>query len=118
MVGTGYLSFDASVKIHQSGRHTSTKTSKSGFGGITGYIRHIDRGTDRKNNCEVQHSNPDINPDFTLENQSYYKDNNGVWQETNQSKDMVNAIIRRVKYAGNHGARISAKGQNDTVIVL
>ena len=30
---------------------------------------------------------------------------------------MVNAIIRRVKYAGNHGARISAKGQNDTVIV-
>lgn len=117
MVGTGYLSFDASVKIHQSGRHTSTKTSKSGFGGITGYIRHIDRGTDRKNGCEVQHSNPDINPDFTLENQSYYKDNNGVWQETNQSKDMINAITQRVEYAREHGARISSKGQNDTVIL-
>ncbi|MFR7475484.1 plasmid recombination protein [Frisingicoccus sp.] len=117
MVGTGYLSFDASVKIHASGRHTSTKTNKTGSGGISGYIRHIDRGTDRKNGCEVQHSNPDINPDFTLENESYYKDNNGVWKKTDQSKDMVKAITRRVKYAGNHGARISSKGQNDTVLV-
>ena len=25
----GYLSFDASIKIHQSGRYASTKTSKS-----------------------------------------------------------------------------------------
>ena len=45
----GYLSFDASVKIHQSGKFTSTKTNKTGFGGINGYIRHIDRGTDKKN---------------------------------------------------------------------
>ena len=65
----GYVSFDASVKIHQSGRYTSTKTSKTGNGGIYGYIRHIDRGTDRKNGCEVGHSNPDINQDFTLQNE-------------------------------------------------
>ena len=50
----GYLSFDASVKIHQSGRFTSTKTDKTGFGGIDGYIRHIDRGTDKKNGCEAE----------------------------------------------------------------
>ena len=47
-----------------------------GWGGIYGYIRHIDRGTDRRNGCEVQHSNPDINPDYTLENESFYKDQN------------------------------------------
>ena len=73
----GYLSFDASVKIHQSGRFTSTKTKKSGSGGVSGYIRHIDRGTDRKNGCETGHSNPDINPEFTLRNESYYKDESG-----------------------------------------
>ena len=53
----GYLSFDASVKIHQSGRYASTKTSKSGNGGILGYLRHIDRETARRLGCEVQHSN-------------------------------------------------------------
>ena len=116
-MGMGYLSFDASVKIHYSGRHTSTKTNRTGHGGIAGYIRHIDRGTDRKNGCEVQHGNPDINPDFTLENESYYKDSNGEWKATDQSSDMVGAIEARVEYARKHGARISTKGQNDTVIV-
>lgn len=112
----GYLSFDASVKIHRSGRFSSTKTSKTGFGGIDGYIRHIDRGTDRRNGCEVGHSNPDINPDCTLLNESYYKDENGIWQETKQSGDMKTAVERRIQYAKEHGARISIKGQNDTVI--
>lgn len=112
----GYLSFDASVKIHQSGRYTSTKTSKTGYGGIRGYIRHIDRGTDRKNNCEVEHSNPDINPLYTLENESYYKNSQGVWQKTDKSSDMTGAVNRRVAYAKEHGARIASKGQNDTVI--
>lgn len=70
----GYLSFDASVKIHQSGKYASTKTSKTGSGGILGYLRHIDRGTARKNGCEVQHSNANINPAMTLQNESYYKD--------------------------------------------
>lgn len=112
----GYLSFDASIKIHQSGVYTSTKTRKTGFGGISGYIRHIDRGTDRKNNCEVNHSNPDIRPDFTLENESYYKDSNGVWQRTDTSNDMLDSVNRRIEYAKEHGARIASKGKNDTVI--
>ena len=63
-----------------------------GWGGIYGYIRHIDRGTDRRNGCEVQHSNPDINPDYTLENESFYKDQNGEWKQTTYSKDMVGAV--------------------------
>lgn len=113
----GYLSFDASVKIHYSGKYASTKTRKKGNGGVNGYIRHIDRGTDRRNGCEVEHSNPDINSDFTLENESYYKDSDGNWKKTERSKDMVNAVNRRVQYAKAHGARISSKGQNDTVIV-
>lgn len=117
MISIGYLSFDASQKIHFSGKCTSTKTNKTGHGGIAGYIRHIDRGTDRKNGCEVQHSNPDIDSDLTLQNESYYKDSNGEWQETEHSKDMVDAINRRVEYAKEHGARITAKGKNDTVIV-
>ena len=117
VVKIGYLSFDASVKIHNSGRFTSTKTSKTGYGGIAGYIRHIDRGTDKRNGVEVQHSNPDINPDYTLQNESFFKDENGMWQETKQSRDMVNAIDRRVNFAREHGARISTKGKNDTVIV-
>ena len=112
----GYLSFDASIKIHKSGVYTSTKTRKTGFGGISGYIRHIDRGTDRKNNCEVNHSNPDIRPDFTLENESYYKDSNGVWQRTDTSNDMLDSVNRRIEYAKEHGARIASKGKNDTVI--
>lgn len=113
----GYLSFDASIKIHKSGVYTSTKTRKTGFGGISGYIRHIDRGTDRKNGCEVNHSNPDIRSDFTLENESYYKDSNGVWQRTDTSNDMLNAVNERIEYAKQHGARITDKGKNDTVIV-
>lgn len=117
MIGIGYLSFDASVKIKSSGRFASTKTNKTGFGGVAGYIRHIDRGTDRKNGCEVGHSNPDINPDFTLENESYYKDRGGVWQETEKSKDMLDAVNRRIEYAKEHGARIYTGGKNDTVIV-
>ena len=117
MISIGYLSFDASQKIHFSGKCTSTKTNKTGHGGIAGYIRHIDRGTDRKNGCEVQHSNPDIDSDLTLQNESYYKDSNGEWQETEHSKDMVDAINRRVEYAKEHGARIATKGKNDTVIV-
>ena len=117
MIKIGYLSFDATVKVHYSGKYTSTKTSTTGHGGIAGYIRHIDRGTDRKNGCEVQHSNPDIDSDLTLENESYYKDSNGEWQKTSHSKDMVDAINRRIEYAKEHGARISTKGKNDTVIV-
>lgn len=112
----GYLSFDASIKIHKSGVYTSTKTRKTGFGGIVGYIRHIDRETDRKNNCEVNHSNPDIRPDFTLENESYYKDSNGVWHRTDTSNDMLDSVNRRIEYAKEHGARIASKGKNDTVI--
>ncbi len=112
----GYLSFDASVKIHQSGRYASTKTSRTGYGGINGYIRHIDRGTDRRNGCEVNHTNPDINADLTLKNESYYKDEKGNWEKTHQSKDMVGAVNRRITYAKQHGARIADKGKNDTVI--
>lgn len=113
----GYLSFDASVKIHKSGRFASTKTNRIGWGGIYGYIRHIDRGTDRRNGCEVQHSNPDINPDYTLENESFYKDQNGEWKPTVHSSDMVGAVNRRIDYAREHKARISSKGKNDTVVV-
>lgn len=117
VIEIGYLSFDASLKIHYSGKYTSTKTSTTGHGGIAGYIRHIDRGTDKMNGCEVQHSNPDIDSDLSLQNKSYYKDSNGEWQETEHSKDMVDAINRRVEYAKEHGARIATKGKNDTVIV-
>lgn len=112
----GYLSFDASIKIHRSGVYTSTKTRKTGFGGIVGYIRHIDRETDRKNGCEVNHSNPDIRSDFTLENESYFRDSNGIWQRTDTSNDMFNAVNERITYAKEHGARIIDKGKNDTVI--
>ncbi len=112
----GYLSFDASIKIHKSGVYTSTKTRKTGFGGIVGYIRHIDRETDRRNNCEVNHSNPDIRSDFTLENESYFRDSNGIWQRTDTSNDMLNAVNERITYAKEHGARIASKGKNDTVI--
>ncbi len=117
MVIIGYLSFDASVKIKSSGKFTCTKTNKTGYGGIAGYIRHIDRSTDRKSGVEVAHSNPDINPDFTLLNESYYKDDNGIWQETQQSGDMLNAINRRIDYAKANGARIYTGGKNDTVLV-
>ena len=117
MINIGYLSFDTSVKIHYSGTYTSTKTSTTGHGDIAGYIRHIDRGTDRKNGCEVQHSNEDINSDLTLQNESYYRDSNGEWHKTSHSKDMVDAINKRIEYAKEHGARIATKGKNDTVIV-
>lgn len=112
----GYLSFDASVKIHQSGVYTSTKTGKKGFGGISGYIHHIDRSTDRKNGCEINHSNPDIRFNSTLENESYFRNSNGVWQRTDMSSDMLNAVNGRIEYARQHGARIAHKGKNDTVI--
>ena len=112
----GYLSFDASVKIHESGRYASTKTSKTGYGGIEGYIRHIDRETDRRNGCEVNHTNLDINADLTLENESFFRNELGVWKKTVQSEDMSGAVKRRIQYAKEHGDRIAKVGKNDTVI--
>ena len=112
----GYLSFDASVKIHESGRYASTKTSKTGYGGIEGYIRHIDRETDRRNGCEVNHTNLDINAELTLENESFFRNELGLWEKTQQSKDMSGAVKRRIQYAREHGARIAKVGKNDTVI--
>lgn len=112
----GYLSFDASVKIHESGRYASTKTSKTGYGGIEGYIRHIDRETDRRNGCEVNHINLDINAELTLENESFFRNELGLWEKTQQSKDMSGAVKRRIQYAKEHGARIAKVGKNDTVI--
>ena len=117
MIEIGYLSFDASLKIHYSGKYTSTKTSKTGHGSTAVYIRHLDRATDKMNGCEVQHSNPDIDSDLTLLNESFYKNSNGQWEKTSHSKDMVDAINRRIEYAKEHGARIATKGKNDTVIV-
>ena len=117
MIKIGYLSFDASVKVHYSGKYTSTKTSTTGHGNIARYIRHLDRATDKMNGCEVQHSNPDIDSDLTLLNESFYKNSNGQWEKTSHSKDMVDAINRRIEYAKEHGARIATKGKNDTVIV-
>lgn len=112
----GYLSFDASVKIHESGRYASTKTSKTGYGGIEGYIRHIDRETDRRNGCEVNHTNLDINAELTLENESFFRNELGLWEKIQQSKDMSGAVKRRIQYAKEHGARIAKVGKNDTVI--
>lgn len=112
----GYLSFDASVKIHESGRYASTKTSKTGYGGIEGYIRHIDRETDRRNGCEVNHTNLDINAELTLENESFFRNELGLWEKTQQSKDMSGAVKRQIQYAKEHGARIAKVGKNDTVI--
>ena len=117
MVIIGYLSFDASVKIKSSGKFTCTKTSKTGYGSIAGYIRHIDRSTDKRNGVEVGHSNPDINPDYTLLNESYFKDDNSIWQETQNSGDMLTAINKRIDYAKANGARIYTGGKNDTVLV-
>lgn len=110
------LSFDASIKIHSSGKYTCTKTKKLSYGSVSGYVHHIDRHTDRKNGCERLHSNESIDPNRTLLNESYFKDSNGVWQQTDTSQDMVDSVNRRITYAKEHGARISSKGKNDTVI--
>jgi len=111
------LSFDASVKIHQSGAYTSTKNNKSGAGGLYGYFRHIDRKTDKENGKEVHHSNENINPDFTMQNESFYKDEKGNWVKTSRSSEMVQAVNRRIDYAKENGARIYDRGKNDTTIV-
>ena len=104
------------MKIHESGRYASTKTNKTGYGGIEGYIRHIDRETDRRNGCEVNHTNLDINAELTLENESFFRNELGVWEKTVQSEDMSGAVKRRIQYAKEHGARIAKVGKNDTVI--
>lgn len=111
------MSFDTSVKIHASGKYTSTKVSKTGSGGLYGYFRHIDRKTDKINGKEVKHSNENINSDYTLNNKSYYKDENGNWVETKYSSEMVQSVNRRIDYAKEHGARIYNGGKNDTTIV-
>lgn len=113
----GYLSFDASVKIHMSGRYTNTKNAKSGNGGLCGYIHHIDRGNDKRDGCEVWHSNQNIDSDMTLQNESYYKDEYGKWVQAKHSSDLLNAVNCRIDYAKRHGARIYDGGKNDTCIV-
>lgn len=50
------------------------------------------------NVCEVQHSNPDIDSDLTLLNESFYKNSNGQWEKTSHSKDMVDAINKHIEY--------------------
>ena len=113
----GYLSFDASVKIHASGRATNTKSGRSYAGGVDGYLRHVDRANEKKDGKETEHSNPNINARYTADNDSYYKDDNGNWQVAQHSEDIMGAVDRRLQYARDHGARITDKGKNDTVIV-
>lgn len=112
----GYLSFDASVKISKSGKYHSTKKNGiSGSGGIEGYMHHIGRDLDLENGIEQNHSNENINLDLTSENESYYKDSEG-WKLASNTKDMIDAVNRRIQYAIDHGARIYNGGKNDTVI--
>ncbi len=113
----GYLSFDASVKIHQSGRYSNTKSAKSGTGGYVGYLRHLDRADDKRDGIELQHSNENIDPDYTLNNESCYKDENGNWVTTSHASDMVHSVERRLDFARTHGAVIYSSGKKDSVIV-
>lgn len=58
----------------------------------------------------------DINAELTLENESFFRNELGLWEKTQQSKDMSGAVKRRIQYAKEHGARIAKVGKNDTVI--
>ena len=95
----GYLSFDASIKICANGHWHSTKINldgsrNSGTGGIEGYIHHIARDVDKRNCVEVAHSNPNIDPEATSDNRTYYKDKHGLWQQCTDSKQLCDAYNR------------------------
>lgn len=111
------LSYDASTKLHYSGRFTSTKPGgKSGAGGLSGYMHHVARSLDKADGIETGHSNNDIDDSLTENNLCFYKDENGEWQIAKHSKQMVDAVNRRTQYAIDHGARVQT-GHNDTVVV-
>ena len=96
-----YLSFDASVKVHANGNWHSTKTDKngnkkSGNGGLKGLIAHLAREADKADGIEVEHSNPNIDPELTENNQSFYKDENGEWQPVRHSSQLIDSVQRRI----------------------
>ena len=53
---------------------------------------------------------------MTLENESFFRNELGVWKKTVQSEDMSGAVKRRIQIPKEHGARIAKVGKNDTVI--
>lgn len=112
---SGYLSFDASLKIHASGRVTSTKSSRSYDGGVSGWAHHAGRAEDKADGIEWKHSNSNITEEDTLDNESWYKDEDGLWRQADHSKELAEAVDRRIDYARAHGARICS-GRNDSVI--
>jgi len=111
----GYLSFDASIKIHASGKVTSTKTNSVRKGGAYGWAHHVGRAEDQEDGIEWKHSNSDIDSELTSDNESWYLDENGKWQSAEHSEDMAKAVYRRIEYAKQKGARVQS-GKNDTVI--
>ena len=112
----GYLSFDASVKICANGHWHSTKINldgsrNSGTGGIEGYISHIARDVDKLKGVEVVHSNPNIDPEATSDNRTYYKDGHGLWQQCTDSKQLCDAYDRlynKVQASSNKAIRKDA----------
>lgn len=79
----GYtLSFVASVKV--------------GRGGVAGLLHHDARDVDREQGAEVRHSNKDIDPARTLDNETIVSDGQGGWMPCSNISQIEDAIDARL----------------------
>lgn len=79
----GYtLSFTASVKV--------------GRGGVAGLLHHDARDVDREQGQEVRHSNKDIDPARTLDNETLVSDGQGGWMPCGDTRQIEDAIDARL----------------------
>ncbi len=66
----GYLSFDASIKIHQSDDMQARKLQNRETAVFSDIYDISTVKTARRLGCEVRHSNANINSELTLQNES------------------------------------------------
>lgn len=109
-----YLSCDASIKVSKNGRWHSTKSGRSGVGGVQGLANHLARKECLQDGVELRHENENIDPELTEENDSYFLDTDGKYKKCRHASDLVNAVENRIKFVQEH----STKPIKDDAVIL
>lgn len=96
-----YLSCDMSLKISANGtyHHTNSNHGHNDHpktGGAEGYLRYIGRDVDLTNGRDCYGYHDSIDLGRTEQNETYYRDKDGVLQPCTDTQQMIDAYNRRI----------------------
>lgn len=98
------VSFDASIKIKQ--------------GDFRGYLNHLARDIDKKNGIFLNHSNPNINPENTFQNETFFYDQErGGFRKCTDKKQIEKSLEKRLDIVRKNLESQNRKMRKDAVII-